>query len=139
MITSTGYGETREAMAPSKIQCDWCSDMATSKINEPCSLDGVAYACTVHGTEWYPHLFPESDVTPIETIIASIPVGVSLDKITDDGLIAARADWILAKRHAMTAVPWYPLVGHREGLRRNDLVTLASAFTVISYHGGTAH
>ncbi len=40
---------------------------------------------------------------------------------------------------SQTRQPWYPLEGHREGLRANDLETLASAFLVISYHGGTAH
>ena len=33
----------------------------------------------------------------------------------------------------------YPLVGHRQGLRANDLITLASAFAIIANHGGTAH
>lgn len=35
--------------------------------------------------------------------------------------------------------PWYPLEGHREGLRANDLITLASAFTIIDRLGHTAH
>lgn len=35
--------------------------------------------------------------------------------------------------------PWYPIVGHREGLRMNDLVTLASAFSILANEGGTAH
>jgi hypothetical protein len=35
--------------------------------------------------------------------------------------------------------PWYPLVGHRSGLRANDLVSLASAFFVLALEGGTAH
>lgn len=35
--------------------------------------------------------------------------------------------------------PWYPLVGHRRGLRSNDLVTLASALFVLAIEGGTAH
>lgn len=35
--------------------------------------------------------------------------------------------------------PWYPLVGHRDGLRANDLVTLASALFVLALEGGTAH
>lgn len=38
-----------------------------------------------------------------------------------------------------TRLPAYPLMGHREGLRMNDLVTLASAFWIISIEGGTAH
>lgn len=39
----------------------------------------------------------------------------------------------------ITPRPWYPLVGHREGLRSNDLVTLASALFILSLEGGTAH
>lgn len=38
-----------------------------------------------------------------------------------------------------TRRPWYPLVGHRQGLRANDLVTLASALWVLALEGGTAH
>lgn len=33
--------------------------------------------------------------------------------------------------------PWYPLAGHREGLKANDLVTLHSAFVIIAMEGGT--
>ena len=121
MITPTGYGETREINL-SKIQCDWCyGTPAAWKINEPCSLDGVAYACTMHGTEWYPHLFPESETDSIETIIASIP---------DRNPVGTDPDMI--KR------PYYPLIGHRDGLRANDLVTLASAFWILALEGGTA-
>lgn len=35
--------------------------------------------------------------------------------------------------------PWYPLVGHRRGLRANDLTTLASALWVLALEDGTAH
>jgi hypothetical protein len=35
--------------------------------------------------------------------------------------------------------PWYPLVGHRRGLRSNDLVALASALWILALEGGTAH
>lgn len=38
-----------------------------------------------------------------------------------------------------TRRPWYPLVGHRQGLRRNDLTTLASALWLLALEGGTAH
>jgi hypothetical protein len=38
-----------------------------------------------------------------------------------------------------TRYPWYPLAGHREGLRANDLVTLHSAFVIMAMEGGTAH
>lgn len=41
-----------------KIQCSWCHEPATWKI-----LDGYydkpAIACTDHGAEWYPDLFPQ--------------------------------------------------------------------------------
>lgn len=40
---------------------------------------------------------------------------------------------------AATRHPWYPLVGHRDGLRMNDLVSLASAFWILANDGGTAH
>lgn len=160
--TYQGFGETRVPMPPSEIQCDWCCDMATSKIIEPCSLDGVAYACVVHGTEWYPHLFPESDTTPIEEIVeeAGVPTvlaeweleimrpiweGVSLVKepTTAEGILGMVLDpseTELAKRRLSgTPRPWYPLMGHREGLRRNDPVTLASALFILALEGGTAH
>ncbi len=39
----------------------------------------------------------------------------------------------------ITPRPSYPLVGHRKGLRMNDLVTLASAIFILSLEGGTAH
>ncbi len=35
--------------------------------------------------------------------------------------------------------PWYPLVGHREGLRANDLITLDSAFRIMGQLGHLAH
>ncbi len=37
------------------------------------------------------------------------------------------------------ALPWYPLAGHREGLRANDPVTLHSAFLILAHEGGTVH
>ena len=118
MITPAGKREIQLA----KIECDWCyGTPAAWKITDPHSLDGYANACTAHGTEWYPHLFPESDLTPIETIIASIP---------DRNPVGTDPDMI--KR------PYYPLMGHREGLRANDLVTLASAFWILALEGGTA-
>ena len=140
------FSETRESNM-SLSPCDWCYEPAPAqwKINEPASLDGVAYACTMHGTEWYPHLFPESDVTPIECIVAEITGRVSLDKIGDhDGHVP---EWIIEKRredayHQPTGTrqrPWYPLLNHRPGLRANDLVSLASALFVLALEGGTAH
>lgn len=136
--TYQGFGETRVPMAPSEIQCDWCCDMATSKIIEPCSLDGVAYACVAHGTEWYPHLFPESDTTPIEEIVEEIQSRVSLDKPTDT-LSTPAVDTMALRKAECARLPWYPLMGHREGLRRNDPVTLASALFILALEGGTAH
>lgn len=35
--------------------------------------------------------------------------------------------------------PWYPLAGHRSGLRANDPVSLASAFMILALEGATAH
>lgn len=140
--TYQGFGETRVPMAPSEIQCDWCCDMATSKIIEPCSLDGVAYACVVHGTEWYPNLFPESDTTPIEEIVEEIQSRVNLDKVSDAPLTGWEAECLKSADRSTArpnALPWYPLMGHREGLRRNDPVTLASALFILALEGGTAH
>lgn len=120
--------ESRE-INMAKVECDWCyGTPAAWKINDVHSLDGYANACTAHGTEWYPHLFPESDVTPIEEIIASIPVQPE-PKIRFSPVGVTRN----------TPRPWYPLVGHRSGLRMNDLVTLASAFAILKLEGGTAH
>lgn len=99
-----------------KIECEWCWRPAAWKITDPFSID---YACTAHGTEWFPELFPESDTAPIECIVrdACSPVGTVQD----------------------VQRPWYPLVGHREGLRANDLVSLASALFILALEGGTAH
>lgn len=65
------------------------------------------------------------------------PVGVALAKDTDhQGDISTPGFRDTAK--VMARLPWYPLVGHREGLRANDLTTLASAFWILAYHSGTA-
>lgn len=61
---------------------------------------------------------------------------VSLDKIVDD---VPSTPGFRNAYQVRTRRPWYPLVGHREGLRANDLITLASAFWIISQSGGTAH
>ena len=47
----------------------------------------------------------------------------------------------VANRNAYKAnrTPWYPLVGHREGLRANDLITLDSAFRIMGQLGHLAH
>ena len=42
-------------------------------------------------------------------------------------------------RRGQSVLPWYPLVGHRPGLRMNDLSTLASAIFILALEGGTAH
>lgn len=54
---------TREVQL-AKVQCDWCNDPATWKINDDCALDGHQNACTGHGEEWYPDLFPQ--VEPVQ-------------------------------------------------------------------------
>ncbi len=33
----------------------------------------------------------------------------------------------------------YPLTGHRQGLKANDLISLASAFRILAVHRGTAY
>lgn len=134
-VAST-FGETRIPLPPSEIQCDWCCEMATSKIIDRYAYQGHQFACVVHGTEWYPHLFPESDTTPIETIIAEIPVGVTLAKSTDTNPLPYQSAMVAGHRNPL---PWYPLHGHRPGLRANDLITLHSAFVILAMEGGTAH
>lgn len=57
---------------------------------------------------------------------APAPLPLTLDKTPGRGT---------GTEHAPTPrmvgrLPWYPLVGHRIGLRSNDLTTLASAFWV---------
>lgn len=132
--------ERRVSLPPSKIQCDWCCEMATSKIIDEMAYQGHQFACTMHGTEWYPHLFPESDAAPIESIIAEITGRVSLVKIHTDGPVP---EWDLQERRVngkgRTRYPWYPLVGHRSGLRANDMISLASALFILALEGGTAH
>lgn len=105
-------------LALAKIDCAWCCDQAKWKITDPWAVD---YACTSHGVEWYPELF--TDHVQVNGTAEEIrnrqsnPVGVK----------------------ATVQRPWYPLQGHRDGLRRNDLVSLASALFVLSLEGGTAH
>lgn len=119
-----------------KIECDWCyGTPAAWKITDEFGYSNNA--CTVHGTEWFPDVFPESDTTPIESIIAEITGRVSLVKSDHDGYVP---EWIMAKRRlSRTVRPWYPLVGHRDGLRANDLISLASALFVLALEGGTAY
>lgn len=61
------------------------------------------------------------------------PWGVSLDKVPGQGHTSRYATEPVTRR------PWYPLVGHRDGLRKNDMVTLASAFWILANEGGCAH
>ena len=124
----------------SKIECSWCYGVpAQWKITD--QLGWTDYVCTVHGSEWFPSAFPESDTTKIECIVGEINSRVSLVKIADhDG---HAPEWILADRRVnakgLHKWPWYPIVGHREGLRANDPVTLASALFILALEGGTAH
>lgn len=60
--------------------------------------------------------------TGIEHVITHRPL--TLDKITDMDSTPAPTP------RTITRLPWYPLVGHRSGLRANDLVTLASALWI---------
>lgn len=59
--------------------------------------------------------------------------GISLTKITDTDPTPSTTPRTRV-RH-----PYYPLVGHRNGLRANDPVSLASAFWILAIEGGTAH
>lgn len=58
------------------------------------------------------------------------------DEISLTTGVVRRSQSQSAKR---TVYPWYPLAGHREGLRANDMISLHSAFVIIAFHGGTAH
>jgi hypothetical protein len=62
-------------------------------------------------------------------------LGVDLGKASDHCPLPYQSQSQTAKPR----LPWYPIMGHREGLRMNDLITLHSAFVIIGYHGGTAH
>lgn len=110
----TDQAKASRTLTVSKIQCTWCSDLGVWKITDPWSTE---YACTMHGTEWWPDLFPEPDTECMIEPERVSPVGVRTEP----------------RR------PWYPLVGHRSGLKANDLVTLASALFVLALEGGTAH
>ena len=46
-----------------KVACDWCWEPATWKIVDHYALNGHQNACTGHGEEWYPELFPNAKVT----------------------------------------------------------------------------
>lgn len=61
------------------------------------------------------------------------PRPLTLDKITDMDPTPASTPRTQDRR------PWYPLHGHRSGLRANDLGTLASALWILALHGGTAY
>jgi hypothetical protein len=62
--------------------------------------------------------------------------GVTLDKIHNRTNPVGTPDMVADPD---CRYPWYPLVGHRQGLRANDLVTLSSAFWLLMNEGGTAH
>jgi hypothetical protein len=69
-------------------------------------------------------------------------LGVDLAKTSDFDLAPWEVELINQSNRAFAkanARPWYPIMGHREGLRMNDLVTLASAFSILALEGGTAH
>lgn len=133
-----------------KVPCDWCYAPATWKIvDELGAYQGYANACTAHGREWYPEAFPESDTTPVEPTTERYTCGICLvDQHTWSALDAhwdtdcqptetARVSPVGVK--ATFKYPWYPLMAHRDGLRRNDPGTLASALFIVSLEGGTAH
>lgn len=112
------------ALNTSVTPCDWCyaESPATYKITDPHSLNGVAYACHAHGTEWFPEAFPP----------------VSLTKVTDRTPVT-ESDKIKRRAAKRQSTPWYPLSSHRDGLRQNDLVTLHSAFWIECHENGRLH
>lgn len=38
------------------------------------------------------------------------------------------------RRRAQRSAPWYPLDGHRRGLKANDPVSLGSALAIVAWH-----
>lgn len=50
----------RRAIQLDKIQCSWCSETAAWMIRD--DLSGDELACTEHGQEWFPDLFPVANV-----------------------------------------------------------------------------
>lgn len=50
----------RRAIQLDKIQCSWCSESAAWMIRD--DLSGDELACTEHGQEWFPDLFPVANV-----------------------------------------------------------------------------
>lgn len=100
-----------------KITCSWCYESATWEITD--EFDWPEYTCTMHGQEWFPQAFAK----------------VSLVKTADhDGHVSETT--MVKRRQSKTLRPWYPLIGHREGLRANDLISLASAFFIDCLEGG---
>lgn len=58
---------------------------------------------------------------------------------SDDCPVHPWASTRVPSRSGQSYPSHYPLVGHRMGLRANDMISLASAFAVIANHGGTAY
>ena len=118
-----------------KIQCAWCCDQAKWKITDQWSTE---YACTAHGAEWWPELFPvEFTSTCLTCKTVKIIEGPWNETFAYCADCAARVSPVGVK--ATFKYPWYPLMAHRDGLRRNDPGTLASALFIVSLEGGTAH
>ena len=79
-------------------------------------------------------------VTPLSgTGVEHIPSGVSLAKPSDCPGFTESEARLASRRTDRRRSPWYPLDGHREGLRMNDLFTLQSAFSILGYVGATAY
>lgn len=74
--------------------------------------------------------------TMITPTPAPTSVGVSLAKRTGCYALALAPEGLLTARRRRTGVlvPWYPIAGHRQGLRRNDLNTLWSSLVISTYH-----
>jgi hypothetical protein len=121
-----------------KTQCAWCCQPAQWEVADDFGAD---QACTLHGTEWFPAQFPESDPTPIEAIVEAIPDPVSLVKtyVQHHNRTVSEFGLSYRRRRSVQPAPWYPLEGHRKGLRMNDPVTLFSAFMILAIEGRTAH
>lgn len=81
-------------------------------------------------------------MNPTSTTTQGTPMPtVSLVKITNSipELATPTESGLAYRRSQSPRRPWYPLVGHREGLRRNDMITLHSALFILALEGGTVH
>ncbi len=116
-----------------KVECAWCESPATLTVSDQFGTDP---SCRQHADQYFP---PALAATPVEHI-----PGVTLAKITDTPDLTlspevAETDLRIVRARKHGRSPSYPLYGHREGLRVNDMISLHSALVILAMNGGTAH